>query len=373
MFVGNSTEKPFLILATDIVSNDSAEKIRSNTWPRRDYLELARRLGADWMDYSVYQKSGYPQWVRSAEKLLRTDFGLGWAAFACRRQCELYISTSEKVSLPLSLLLLMTPRRPRHLVIISHLTSPRKRWLVRWMGLMRTYDRVVCLASAEKDWVARYFGLAESRLTVIHHGVDHLFYKPEVSAQRSGVLSVGKAHRDYETLIQAASGLEAQVHIRAASAWYSRYNSGQQVTLPANVEFIGYMSPHELRSMYAQAKFVVVPLRRTTQYGAGCATVLEAMAMGRAVIASRHPGMSDYVHDGETGILVEPGDVQGLRQAMCYLLDHPEEADRMGARGRQVVEEEFNLDIWLRKMVAVVQEVLAESIGEEKSPSESCS
>jgi glycosyltransferase involved in cell wall biosynthesis len=145
------------------------------------------------------------------------------------------------------------------------------------------------------------------------------------------------------------------------------------VTLPANVELIGYMPPHELRSMYAQAKFVIVPLRRTTQYGAGCTAVLEAMAMGRAVIASRHPGMPDYVRDGETGILVDPGDVQELRQAMRYLLDHPEEADRMGTRGRQAVEEEFNLDIWLRKMVAVVQEVLGESICEEKSLSESCS
>lgn len=61
---------------------------------------------------------------------------------------------------------------------------------------------------------------------------------------------------------------------------------------------------------------------------------IEAMSAGRPVIASRTGGLSDIVVDGETGILVPPGDPQALRQAIECLLDDPGLAERMGQAGK---------------------------------------
>lgn len=72
--------------------------------------------------------------------------------------------------------------------------------------------------------------------------------------------------------------------------------------------------------------------------------------MGRAVIAFRSRGILDYIIDGETGILVDPGDVLAMRQAIEYLLAHPEEAERLGQNARQRVEEELNLEAYVCKI-----------------------
>ena len=61
---------------------------------------------------------------------------------------------------------------------------------------------------------------------------------------------------------------------------------------------------------------------------------LEAMACGRAVVASDIGGLRDIVQPGVTGLLVRPGDVEALRQAMQQLIDAPEQRERMGAAGK---------------------------------------
>jgi len=61
--------------------------------------------------------------------------------------------------------------------------------------------------------------------------------------------------------------------------------------------------------------FVVIPIRGLV-YSAGATVAMEASAMARAVVAFRSRGISEYVIDGETGILVEPGNVNALRSAI---------------------------------------------------------
>jgi glycosyltransferase involved in cell wall biosynthesis len=81
------------------------------------------------------------------------------------------------------------------------------------------------------------------------------------------------------------------------------------------------------------------------------------MAMGRAVICSRTPGQTDVVVDSETGIYVPPGDAQALREAIEYLLYHPEIAERMGQAGRRRIEQSMNLESYVERLGHVVQTV----------------
>jgi glycosyltransferase involved in cell wall biosynthesis len=96
------------------------------------------------------------------------------------------------------------------------------------------------------------------------------------------------------------------------------------------------MLPHEeLLPLYGRAAVVACPSRREG-FGVVCA---EAMAHGRPVVAGAVGGLLDLVVDGETGLLVEPGDVAGLRAALERLLGDAELRARLGAAARGFASE----------------------------------
>ena len=99
------------------------------------------------------------------------------------------------------------------------------------------------------------------------------------------------------------------------------------------------MLPHEeLLPQYGRAAVVACPSRREG-FGVVCA---EAMAHGRPVVAGAVGGLLDLVVDGETGLLVEPGDVAGLRAALERLLGDSELRARLGAAARRRAREQFS-------------------------------
>jgi glycosyltransferase involved in cell wall biosynthesis len=77
------------------------------------------------------------------------------------------------------------------------------------------------------------------------------------------------------------------------------------------------------------------------------------------VVASRVGGIPEVVVDGETGLLVEPGDVTALAQALGRLLADPALAARMGQAGRRRVEAHFSWDRIADRTLAVYQEAIA--------------
>jgi len=72
-------------------------------------------------------------------------------------------------------------------------------------------------------------------------------------------------------------------------------------------------------------------------------TVLEAMACGLPVVATRVGGNAELVDDGRTGMVVPSDDVAAMADALCHLAQQPQEAARMGSAGRQAVEQRFSL------------------------------
>ena len=110
---------------------------------------------------------------------------------------------------------------------------------------------------------------------------------------------------------------------------------------------LGWVPPHELASRYARAAVVACPSHREG-FGLACA---EAMAHGRAVVASDVGGLRDLVDDGETGLLVPPRDVQALRAALERLLADPELRRRLGANAREQVR---RLCSWPRVIDATI-------------------
>jgi glycosyltransferase involved in cell wall biosynthesis len=111
-----------------------------------------------------------------------------------------------------------------------------------------------------------------------------------------------------------------------------------------------------LRDLYARAMVVVVPVL-PTDFQAGVTTLLEAMAMGKPVVVTATEGQRDIVEDGETGILVPPGDPAALRHAISRLLDDPAERDRLGRNARRAVETRFSLDVYASALAGHIDEL----------------
>jgi glycosyltransferase involved in cell wall biosynthesis len=108
--------------------------------------------------------------------------------------------------------------------------------------------------------------------------------------------------------------------------------------LAARVQLAGRVSEPELAAWYAAADLFVHP----TLYEGSSLVTLEAMAYGKAVVATRAGGLPDKVRPGETGWLVEPGSPGALAGALAEALQHGDETlARYGAAGRALVDGAF--------------------------------
>ncbi|MFY0992442.1 glycosyltransferase family 4 protein [Halomonas sp. C05BenzN] len=106
------------------------------------------------------------------------------------------------------------------------------------------------------------------------------------------------------------------------------------------IEYLGRLD--DVRPAMARASVFVLP----TYYREGTPrTVLEAMAMGRAIITSDAPGCRETVQDGENGYLVPVREPEALALAMQRFLDEPGLARRMGDRSRQIAEHKYDVHL----------------------------
>jgi glycosyltransferase involved in cell wall biosynthesis len=87
-------------------------------------------------------------------------------------------------------------------------------------------------------------------------------------------------------------------------------------------------------------------------------TILEAMAASRPVIATRVGAVPGVIKDGETGLLVEPGDIHGLRSAIARLLSQPDVCSRIGAAGHNWVSHNYTSDVMALKYRQMYDDVL---------------
>ncbi len=108
----------------------------------------------------------------------------------------------------------------------------------------------------------------------------------------------------------------------------------------------------QIPSIYAQADIIVFPSLWPEPFGR---IAIEAMAAGKPVIASAIGGIKETITEG-TGILVDPGNVQQLREAITLLMHNPRLQEEMGKKGRKVVEEKYAGEKVVKRLIAVYRE-----------------
>ena len=340
------------------------EDIACGRSPRKDYFALAEELNADIIQHErVISRLSHT----ASKTALGSSLAQAWYAFQRRHDYDLILTDSEHVGLLLASLFKLSRTRKAHVMIAHHLSPLKKAFFLRVLRVHSHIDKIICYGSAQRDIAINKLKIPSHKVELVLHPTDQNFWHPLPRQQDRIISSAGLELRDYPTLMKAVDGLDVKLMLLAASPWSRRKNETEQVKIPDNVELLGNRSRQELRDIYARSLFVVVPLYET-DFQAGTQVMYEAMAMGKAIVASRTTGQGDILEEGVTGLYVPPGDVTALRKALLYLLDNPDEAQRMGANAREAVEEKLNLDAYVNRVQEIVSQVNGTSrlnIGEE--------
>jgi glycosyltransferase involved in cell wall biosynthesis len=294
------------------------------------------------------------------------DLDVQLRVLADQRRHDVVLSGTEYDSVVLGLLRrLGIYRRP--LVAIVH-APPRPPFERPWLGRLAfgAHDRLLFLSSGVRDRFLA-LGIDPARTGVVSWGLDLDYYGWAPLAtdawKQPYVLSAGKTRRDHLTLVKGFTDapIELRLYCSESSA------PPASVTPPnAHVHYApdGHddeseaLTDAELHAAYRGCVAVAIPLG-TNGALAGLTSLLEAMAMGRAVIVTRNPFFDIDVAAEGAGLVVEPGDVDGWHRALEWIVAHPDETTAMGERGRQLCEERYNLAAFSSQIADAIEAVAA--------------
>lgn len=243
--------------------------------------------------------------------------------------------------------------------------SPRGRsrfWKFYTRNFLGGHDRIMSLSKAVIDDLIG-LGVPEEKLSLIGWGVDLAYYTP-AERPRDGapvIVSAGKTHRDFPTLLGAFDGIDCPLKIFGAGSLKS---DAPGLPFGPNVTVIETMISwqtfiDEFRDAYA----IAIPLDMTTikfHNAIGLTALTEAMAVGKPVIMTRNDYVGIDIEKEGIGIWVDEGDIDGWRRAVTALIADPEKADAMGKKARALAEAHYNIDRFTATLADVCRDVVSD-------------
>lgn len=267
------------------------------------------------------------------------------------------------------------------LVMTVHSLEPKRPWKEQALGNayrlstwaektgIEACDRVIAVSYADAKDVVECYDVAHGKIKVIPNGVDVEAFQrrqdPQVLAKYSVrnpyVLFLGRLSRQKGVfdLVSASSRLPEDVTLvlvtgpadePGITAELSKQLEGRR-----NILWIDKILPrNEVVALLSGSSVFVAP----SLYEPFGIMNLEAMACGRPVVSTRVGGIVDVVVDGETGLLVPPGNPEELSEAIRRILLNSELGERMGEAGRERVERMFTWKRVAEETLSLYREML---------------
>lgn len=272
-------------------------------------------------------------------------------------------------------------RAVRHLglpmVLHVHETLPARPLYAAAMRVaLRHASRVLCVSGAARD-LALALGADPARLRVVHNGVDPRFLAagppapaPEVlragPGPHIGVFAVLEPRKAQHVLLEAAARLadrfpDARFWIVGAAALRDKEHyvdrlrrMAEAPPLRGRAVITGFRP--DAAAWLAAMDIVVQTSVALESFGMALA---EAQVLGRPVVASRVGGMPEVVAEGETGLIVPPGDAAALAAALDRLLSDPGLRRALGERGAEEARRRFAPGVFRERVAAVYDDAAA--------------
>jgi glycosyltransferase involved in cell wall biosynthesis len=220
----------------------------------------------------------------------------------------------------------------------------------------RKVDGVVAISRKISELLIEA-GVKRERIRLIYTGIDPLPFEAaarprEVQTERIvvGMAAVLEERKGHCFLLEAARRLKAQGYqiqyclAGEGSIRKSLEETATRLGLKDEVHFLGFVS--DMPAFLSKVDICILP---SLLEGLGV-SVLEAMAAGKAVIASRVGGLPELVIDSVTGLLVAPRDVEGLVNAISTLAGDKSLIRAMGDKGRERLKEKFTMEQTARQV-----------------------
>jgi glycosyltransferase involved in cell wall biosynthesis len=263
----------------------------------------------------------------------------------------------------------LSPRRPK-VVRTRHLNAT---FNVRQIYTLMA-DRVVTVGGSTREYMIREKGIPADRVVTIPTGVDLTIFDPERvpgdlreelgiprHAPVFGTVSVFRRLKGHQYLLEAAGAIlravpEAKILLAGEGPQEKNIrNKIEELGIGEAVFLAGFREdiPRVLNTMDV---FVFPSL----QEALGTA-ILEALAMRKAVVASRVGGIPEIIQEGKTGFLVDPEKPAAIAEKVIPLLKNPDLRRRLGDQGRRFVESHYDNRLMIGRLEALYRELMGVS------------
>jgi glycosyltransferase involved in cell wall biosynthesis len=256
-------------------------------------------------------------------------------------------------------------------VLSLHLLSRLDQTVVR--ALVRHSDWVLAHSASLFEQAEGVFGGMAAKGSYLPYGVECERIRKQAMAAQNGtilqsrpyILTVAKLYerKGLDILLEAVS----RANGRLAGHRFLIVGDGpeesklkhlaadlgidQHVTLP------GEVPSREIPELFQYCEFFVLP-SRSEPFGI---VLLEAMTLGKAIVATRVGGIPEFIKDGDTGLLVESGDSQALSEGILRLIQDQELRARLGKNGLQFVETGYDYCNLILRYEELFQRICSET------------
>lgn len=275
---------------------------------------------------------GLAKFFPRGQTICTRSYGPGCAAMIYLRRCA-------------------SARHPRSVYRIMQ-TPPR------YLAAYQQVGKVLVGSSYMKDLLIQN-GLEAERITIL----PYFFHMPgrttpvPMGADEPRLLFIGRLEEEKGLgfLLRALARLSRPFRLLVAGEGSRREAYGQlaqKLGIAGQIDFLGWLSPEEIKGVYEEATALVFPSIWPEPFGM---VGIEAFYHSRPVIAFDVGGVSDWLQDGWNGYLVPSQDVQQLAERIDYLLARPELASQMGSNGYSFVNDHFRAEQHLEQLLTIFE------------------
>ncbi len=262
--------------------------------------------------------------------------------------------------------------------------NPNEKFMVSFNWFLRIFEekmlerarKIIAVSHFTKKELREYYKVPESKIRVIHNGVDINKFKPPADKRKikeelgfkpddPAILSVGRlyARKGLFTLIESMPAIVKRFkNAKFIISGKGQSNEMQKLIAHAeklgvknNIVFTGYFPDKKLPKLYQAVDVFAF----STFYEHHPFAVLEALSTGLPVVTTWVGGIPETILSGKNGFLVEPFNRKQFAEKILFLLEHPSEAAEMGYLARKTIEERFDWRIIVKEVLKVYDEALS--------------
>lgn len=253
----------------------------------------------------------------------------------------------------------------------------QKHWFVYKM-INRFADRIVCVCHAVSEMTQTQERIPARQLETIYNGIDltacqlgstiveqaRQQYSIPSHALVIGMVAIFRPEKRHDLFIDAAIALLQRNSDSDRSLYFMVVGDGDETIKQAikqKIQDAGLSEYFILTGLLADVKPAMALLDimvLCSDYEAMSNALIEAMAMGKPVVATHVGGNVELIEDGCTGLLIEKGSCKGLEDALMCLIHDDEKRQKISTAARQFAENTFDLDVMVKKTASLYQRLL---------------